>query len=106
MMTVHNDLDLFRVQGYVQARDRFSQMDRRRRLTRGTSADLTGRFSDLTLDASLRAVGIRRAAEQALALLSPREIWRPRAWRDWVGCVGLPLTVRAIRMAEEAALAA
>jgi energy-coupling factor transport system permease protein len=40
------------------------------------------------------------------ARLSPREIWRPRAWRDWVGCVGLPLTVRAIRMAEEAALAA
>ena len=40
------------------------------------------------------------------AHLSPREIWRPRAWRDWVACVGLPLTVRAIRMAEEAALAA
>jgi energy-coupling factor transport system permease protein len=40
------------------------------------------------------------------ALLSPREIWRPKAWRDWVACVGLPLTVRAIRMAEEAALAA
>jgi energy-coupling factor transport system permease protein len=40
------------------------------------------------------------------AHLSPREVWRPRAWRDWVACVGLPLTVRAIRMAEEAALAA
>jgi energy-coupling factor transport system permease protein len=40
------------------------------------------------------------------ARLSPREIWRVRAWRDWVGCVGLPLTVRAIRMAEETALAA
>jgi energy-coupling factor transport system permease protein len=40
------------------------------------------------------------------AHLSPRQIWRPRAWRDWVACVGLPLTVRAIRMAEEAALAA
>ena len=40
------------------------------------------------------------------AHLSPREIWRVRAWRDWVACVGLPLTVRAIRMAEETALAA
>jgi energy-coupling factor transport system permease protein len=40
------------------------------------------------------------------AHLAPREVWRPRAWRDWVACVGLPLTVRAIRMAEEAALAA
>ncbi len=40
------------------------------------------------------------------AHLTPREIWRPRAWRDWAACVGLPLTVRAIRMAEETALAA
>jgi energy-coupling factor transport system permease protein len=40
------------------------------------------------------------------ARLAPREVWRPRAWRDWVSCVGLPLTVRAIRIAEEAALAA
>jgi energy-coupling factor transport system permease protein len=40
------------------------------------------------------------------ALLAPRDLWRPRAWHDWVGCVGLPLVVRAIRMAEEAALAA
>jgi energy-coupling factor transport system permease protein len=40
------------------------------------------------------------------ARLSPVELWRPRAWRDWVGCVGLPLTVRAIRTAEEAAVAA
>jgi energy-coupling factor transporter transmembrane protein EcfT len=40
------------------------------------------------------------------AHLAPRELWRPRAWRDWAACVGLPLSVRAIRMAEEAALAA
>jgi energy-coupling factor transport system permease protein len=40
------------------------------------------------------------------ARLGPREIWRPQAWRDWTACVGLPLTVRAIRMAQETALAA
>jgi energy-coupling factor transport system permease protein len=40
------------------------------------------------------------------ARLGPQEIWRPRAWRDWMSCVGLPLTVRAIRIAEETALAA
>lgn len=40
------------------------------------------------------------------ARLAPRELWHPRAWRDWVACVGVPLSVRAIRMSEEAALAA
>ncbi len=40
------------------------------------------------------------------ARLSARELWRPRAWRDWVECVGVPLAVRAIHTANEAALAA
>jgi energy-coupling factor transport system permease protein len=40
------------------------------------------------------------------AQLAARDLWRPRAWRDAVECVGLPLAVRAIRMAEETALAA
>jgi len=40
------------------------------------------------------------------ARLAPQELWRPRAWRDWVECVGVPLAVRAIHTANEAALAA
>jgi energy-coupling factor transport system permease protein len=49
---------------------------------------------------------IRMAQSLRGARLAPGDLWRPRAWRDWVDCVGLPLVVRAIRMAEEAALAA
>jgi energy-coupling factor transport system permease protein len=40
------------------------------------------------------------------ARLAARDLWRPVAWRDWVGCVGVPLAVRAIHTANQAALAA
>jgi energy-coupling factor transport system permease protein len=40
------------------------------------------------------------------ARLAPRELWHPGAWRDWVECVGVPMAVRAIHTANEAALAA
>jgi energy-coupling factor transport system permease protein len=40
------------------------------------------------------------------ARLAPRELWRPGAWRDWVECVGVPMAIRAIHTANEAALAA
>jgi energy-coupling factor transport system permease protein len=40
------------------------------------------------------------------ARLAPRDLWRPRAWRDWSLCVGVPLAVRIIHTANEAALAA
>jgi energy-coupling factor transport system permease protein len=40
------------------------------------------------------------------ARLAPRDLWRPRAWIDWIECVAVPLAVRAIHTANEAALAA
>jgi len=40
------------------------------------------------------------------ARLSARQLWHPAAWRDWIGCVGVPLAVRVIHTANEAALAA
>lgn len=40
------------------------------------------------------------------AQLNPRDLWRPRAWRDWIECVGVPMAIRAIHTANEAALAA
>lgn len=49
---------------------------------------------------------IRMAQHLRGARLAPGDLWRLGAWHDWVDCVGLPLVVRAIRMAEEAALAA
>lgn len=40
------------------------------------------------------------------ARLATRELRQPRAWKDWLACVALPMTVRAIEIAEEAADAA
>lgn len=40
------------------------------------------------------------------ARLRPGELWRPGAWRDWLACIALPMTVRTIELAEEAADAA
>jgi energy-coupling factor transporter transmembrane protein EcfT len=40
------------------------------------------------------------------ARLAPSALWHPGAWRDWIACVGVPLAVRAIHTAQEAALAA
>ena len=40
------------------------------------------------------------------ARLAARDLWRPVAWHDWIACVGVPLAVRVIHAANEAALAA
>jgi energy-coupling factor transporter transmembrane protein EcfT len=40
------------------------------------------------------------------ARLAARELWHPSAWRDWLACVAVPMTLRAIEVAEEAADAA
>ncbi len=40
------------------------------------------------------------------ARLGVRDAWRPGAWHDWLACVAVPMAVRAIEVAEEAADAA
>ena len=62
--------DLFFAQGYVQAQDRFFEMDFRRHVTAGRLAELFGRDA-LETDLFVRTLGWRRVAEQELALLSP-----------------------------------
>jgi penicillin amidase len=61
--------DLFRAQGYVQAQDRFWQMDYRRHLTSGRLSELLGPDA-LEVDMAVRTMGWRRVAEQELPLLS------------------------------------
>lgn len=65
--------DLFFAQGFVQAQDRWWQMEFNRRIGRGEIQQLTGR-SDAVMgnDLFIRTVGWRRVAEQELELL-PRE---------------------------------
>jgi penicillin amidase len=61
--------DLFFAQGYVQAQDRFWQMELNRRLARGRLSEIFGKVT-LDTDRFVRTVGIARAAEKDLACLS------------------------------------
>jgi penicillin amidase len=65
-----NPEDLFLAQGYVQAQDRFFEMDFRRHLAAGRLSELFGE-SQVETDAYLRTLGLRRVAEQELPLLAP-----------------------------------
>ena len=55
--------DLFFAQGYVQAQDRFYEMDFRRHVTAGRLSELVGK-SALETDKLVRTLGWRRVAEQ------------------------------------------
>jgi penicillin amidase len=64
--------DLFLAQGYVQAQDRFFEMDFRRHVTAGRLSELVGK-SDAALQADkvVRTLGWRRVAAQDLAQAEP-----------------------------------
>lgn len=66
-----NDHDVFFLQGWVHAQDRLFQMDAARRQASGTLAELLGPAA-LQSDVELRTIGLRRAAERSLPLVSPR----------------------------------
>jgi penicillin amidase len=61
--------DLFYAQGYVQAQDRFFEMDFRRHVTSGRLSEMVGRDA-LETDMFVRTLGWRRVAEAELPLLS------------------------------------
>jgi penicillin amidase len=60
--------DLFYAQGFVQAQDRFFEMDFRRHATAGRLSELFGRDT-LKTDMYIRTMGWRRIAEKELSLL-------------------------------------
>ncbi|HEV2930769.1 MAG TPA: penicillin acylase family protein, partial [Propionibacteriaceae bacterium] len=62
--------DLFLAQGFVQAQDRFYEMDFRRHLSAGRLSEFYG-DSQLEADAYVRTLGWRRVAEQEVKLLAP-----------------------------------
>ena len=65
-----NSDDLFFAQGFVQAQDRFFEMDFRRHVTSGRLSELFG-ADTLQTDMLVRTLGWRRVAEQELELLTP-----------------------------------
>ncbi|MDN5557847.1 MAG: penicillin acylase family protein [Ruaniaceae bacterium] len=67
----NNDADLFFAQGYVQAQDRFFEMDYRRHVTAGRLSELVGAVPEaIEADAVVRTLGWRRVAEQEWEQLS------------------------------------
>jgi penicillin G amidase len=62
--------DLFFAQGFVQAQDRFYEMDVRRHITSGRLSELFGEET-LETDKVVRTMGWRRVAEKELDRLSP-----------------------------------
>ncbi len=63
--------DLFRAQGFVQAQDRFFEMDYRRHVTSGRLSELVGENADaIAADRVIRTFGWRHVAEQEWELIS------------------------------------
>ncbi|MCB5167971.1 penicillin acylase family protein [Streptomyces bambusae] len=79
-----NDLDLFRAQGFVQAQDRFWEMDVRRHMTSGRLSEMFG-SGQVETDAFLRTLGWRRVAQQEYdSKLSPETKKYLQAYADGV----------------------
>jgi penicillin amidase len=67
-----NSDDLFRVQGYVNAQDRFFQMDLDRHITAGRLSEMVGKNDDaLEADKTVRTLGWRLVAQQEYTKASP-----------------------------------
>jgi len=81
-----NDHDLYFMQGYVHAQDRLFQMDVSRRRASGTLAELLGAGA-LPGDVELRTIGIRRAAERSLQVISPESRAALQAYADGVNAL-------------------
>src|SRR4051794_33876006 len=77
--------DLFMAQGFVQAQDRFFEMDYRRHVTAGRLSELVGpSASALQADKVIRTLGWRRVAEQELPRLSSTTRRYLQAYADGV----------------------
>jgi len=86
-----NEHDLYFMQGYVHAQDRLFQMDVSRRRPSGTLAELLGP-DQLPADVQLRTIGIRRAAERSLAVISPESMAVLQAYTDGVNAYAASLS--------------
>ncbi len=78
-----NAEDLFRAQGFVQAQDRFFEMDFRRHVTAGRLSELVGK-GGLETDRVVRTLGWRRVAEAELPTLKPDTRRYLQAYADGV----------------------
>ncbi|MGI8900479.1 MAG: penicillin acylase family protein [Nocardioides sp.] len=75
--------DLFYAQGFVQAQDRFYEMDIRRHITAGRLSEILGEDA-LETDKLIRTMGWRRVAEKELSLLAPGTLDHLEAFSEGV----------------------
>jgi penicillin amidase len=75
--------DLFAAQGFVQAQDRFFEMDFRRHVTAGRLSELLGE-STVETDMYIRTMGWRRVAAREYELLAPSTKTYLEAYSDGV----------------------
>ncbi|WP_327324198.1 penicillin acylase family protein [Streptomyces sp. NBC_01210] len=79
-----SDQDLFRAQGFVQAQDRFWEMDVRRHMTAGRLSEMFG-SGQVETDAFLRTLGWRQVAQKEYdTLLTPATKKYLQAYADGV----------------------
>ncbi|MEU1124431.1 penicillin acylase family protein [Streptomyces sp. NPDC005899] len=79
-----SDSDLFRAQGFVQAQDRFWEMDVRRHMTSGRLSEMFG-SGQVETDAFLRTLGWRQVAQKEYdEVLSPDTKKNLRAYAEGV----------------------
>lgn len=77
--------DLFRAQGFIQAQDRFFEMDYRRHVTAGRLSELVGENADaIAADRVIRTFGWRLVAEEEWDLISPESRAYLTAYADGV----------------------
>ncbi|MFG2630525.1 penicillin acylase family protein [Streptomyces sp. NPDC048473] len=79
-----SDADLFRAQGFVQAQDRFWEMDVRRHMTAGRLSEMFG-SGQVETDSFLRTLGWRKVAQEEYdKVLSPETKKNLQAYADGV----------------------
>jgi penicillin G amidase len=78
-----NEMDLFMAQGYVQAQDRLFQMELARRQASGRLSEVVGEAT-VDQDRYFRTLGLRKAAEQSLAIYSNETVDRLQAFADGI----------------------
>ncbi len=82
-ITAENDYDALFALGYIQAQDRFFQMDMQRRMFAGRLAELFGP-SVLPQDIQMRTMGLDRAAAASLPTISAESMEWLQAYSDGI----------------------
>ncbi|WP_305787260.1 penicillin acylase family protein [Symbioplanes lichenis] len=104
-VTAADPRDLFYLQGWAHADDRLFQMDVSRRRGSGTLAELLG-ASALPADVQMRTLGLRRAAERGLGVLSGATRQALSAYAEgvnaWIAHHQLPGQYAAVQVSQVA----